>query len=39
MDNLKGVFWVLLFGSIFAGIYGCSEALIISRQRAKEAKV
>lgn len=39
MDNLKGVFFVLAFGSMFACIYGCSEALAIIYRASKRHKV
>lgn len=39
MENLKGVFYVLAFGSVFACFYGCTEALMYIQQRAKREKV
>lgn len=39
MENLKGVFYVLAFGSVFACFYGCTEALMYIQQRARREKV
>lgn len=39
MDNLKGIFLVLVIGSIFASLYGCVEATVIMYRRAKKEKV
>lgn len=39
MDNLKGVFLVLLFGSILALIYGCIEATVMMHRRSIKENV
>lgn len=39
MDNLKGVFLVLLCGSIFASIYGCIEATVVMYRRSIKQNV
>lgn len=38
-ENLKGVFLVLLYGSIFASLYGCIEALLLIYKKATSEKV
>lgn len=39
LENLKGVFLVLLYGTIFACVYGYSGALYLVYTRAKAQKV
>lgn len=39
MDNLRGVFLVLIVGGIFACFYGFGEAFIIMYGRAKKGKM
>lgn len=39
MDNLQGVFLVLGYGSVFALMYGCGEALLHIYRQAKSEKV